>query len=104
MFSSNALCVIVNVASSTESTRSARGASCALFPSSRIENHSQSVIGEQLRVICIELRLNMLYQRVDIGASGPKFIEGEAVVVREFISSVVEDHAAVQSMECFCML
>jgi len=46
-------------------------------------------------VLCIELRLNMLYQRVDIGASGPKFIEGEAVVVREFISSVVEDHAAV---------
>ena len=46
-------------------------------------------------MLCIELRLNMLYQRVDIGASGLKVIEGETVVVREFISSVVEDHAAV---------
>ena len=60
-----------------------------------VKNQSQSVIGEQLHVFCIELGLNMLYQRADVGVSGPKFIKGETVVVSEFISSVVEDHAAV---------
>ena len=38
----------------------------------------------------------MLYQRADVGASGPKFIEGETAVVSEFISSSVEDHVAVE--------
>ena len=55
-------------------------------------------------MLCIELGLNMLYQRSDVGASGSKFIKGETVVVSEFISSIVEDHAAVQSVDCFCML
>jgi len=50
-------------------------------------------------VLCIELGLNMLYQRADVGASGPKFIEGETAVVSEFISSSVEDHVAVESVE-----
>lgn len=48
----------------------------------------------------------MSYQGADIGvgAAGPKFIEGETVVTREFISCVIEDHAAVQSVEGFGML
>ena len=69
-----------------------------------IKNHSQSVIGEQLRVLCHEHRLNMLYQRVDVEASGSKFFEGKTVLVCEFISSIIEDHVVVQSVEYFFML
>jgi hypothetical protein len=69
-----------------------------------MKNHSQSVIGEQLCVLCIEPGLNMLYQRADVGASGPNFLKGETVVISEFISSVIEDHATFQSMEGSCML
>ena len=61
-------------------------------------------MGEQLRVLWIEPGMNMLYQRANVGASGSKFIKGETVVVSEFISGVIENHAAVQSMECFDML
>lgn len=43
----------------------------------------------------------ILYQRADVRVSGLKFIEGETIVVSVFISSIVEDHAAVQSMGLF---
>jgi hypothetical protein len=46
-------------------------------------------------VLCIELRLDMLYQKADVRASGLNVIKGETVVVHEFISSVVKDHVAV---------
>jgi len=60
-----------------------------------IKNHSQSVIGEQLRVLCIEPGLNKSYQRADVGGSGSKFIKAELIVVGKLIASVIEDHAAV---------
>ena len=52
-------------------------------------------MGEQLRILCIELGLNLLYQRVDVGASGTKFFGAEIIVFSELIASVVEDQAAV---------
>jgi hypothetical protein len=55
-------------------------------------------------MLCIEPGLNMLYQRADIRASGSKFIEAEIIVISKFIASIIEDHAAVQHMECSCML
>jgi hypothetical protein len=61
-------------------------------------------MGEQLRVLWVEPALNIFYQRANVGASGSKIIKGETVVVSEFISGVIENHAAVQSMECFDML
>jgi hypothetical protein len=61
-------------------------------------------MGEQLRVLWIEPRLNILYQRANIRVSGSKFIKGETVVISEFILGVIKNHAAVQSMERFGML
>jgi len=38
---------------------------------------SNCIISEQLDVTCIELELNMLYQKADVGVWGLNFIEGE---------------------------
>ena len=55
-------------------------------------------------MLAIESGFNMLYQRADIRTSRSKFIGGEMIFMSEFNSSVIENHAAVQSMDSFCML
>jgi hypothetical protein len=55
-------------------------------------------------MLAIESGLNMMYQKADIRTSRSNFIEGETIFISEFNSSVIEDHAAIQSMESFCML
>ena len=46
-------------------------------------------------MFAIEAGLNMLYQKADISTSRSKFIKSETIIVSEFISSIIENYAAV---------